>query len=105
MITVQTEQRGVFVLTFMQLFEAYRSLWSNRALAKEEALTEETCKALLYEAIEKELRDEMTHPRVRQAPEVKFHYAVKRIMAAPLAEAEKLDLIDLHLEVMNHIIV
>lgn len=93
------------MLTFVQLFEAYRSLWSNRSLAKDEELTEETCKALLYEAIEKELRDEMTHPRVRQAPEVKFHYAVKRIMAAPLTETEKLALIERHLEVMEHIVV
>ncbi|ANB60782.1 hypothetical protein [Anoxybacteroides amylolyticum] len=92
------------MLTFMQLFKAYRSLWSNRSLAKDEELTEDMCKALLYEAMEKELRDEMTHPRVRQAPEVKFHYAVKRIMAAPLTETEKLALIDLHLEVMEQIL-
>ena len=92
------------MLTFVQLFEAYRSLWSNRSLIKDEALTEESCKSLLYEAIEKELRDEMTHPRVRQTPEAKFHYAVKRIMASPLTDAEKLALIGLHLDVMEHIV-
>ncbi|ANB58910.1 hypothetical protein GFC29_1415 [Anoxybacillus sp. B7M1] len=88
---------------FMHLFEAYRSLWSNRSLNKEEELTEERCKALIHEAIEKELRDEMTHPRVRQAPEVKFHYAVKRIMASPLANETKLALIELHLDVMEYV--
>lgn len=92
------------MLTFIQLFEAYRSLWSNRSLIKDEELTEESCNSLLYEAIEKELRDEMTHPRVRQAPEVKFHYAVKRIMASSLTDAEKLALIELHLDVMEYIV-
>ncbi len=92
------------MITFVQLFEAYRTLWSNRSLTKEEELTEESCKALLYEAIEKELRDEMTHPRVRQSPEVKFHYAVKRVMASSLTETEKLALIELHLDVMERIV-
>ncbi len=93
------------MLTFVQLFEAYRSLWSNRSLIKAEVLTEEKCKSLLYEAVEKELRDEMTHPRVRQTPEMKFRYAIRRIVASSLTESEKLALIELHLEVMERIAV
>ncbi|MBA2875099.1 hypothetical protein [Thermaerobacillus caldiproteolyticus] len=89
-------------LSFIQLFEAYRTLWSNRSLTKAE-LTEESCKSLLYEAIEKELRDEMTHPRVRQSPEVKFYYAVKRVIMSSLTETEKLALIQLHTDIMERI--
>lgn len=91
------------MLSFIDLCQAYRSLWSNRSLAEGEQWTEERCKALLYEAIETELRDERTHPRVRQAPEVKFHYAVQRIAASSLSETEKLALIELHLEAMERL--
>lgn len=89
--------------TFVQLFEAYRSLWSNRSFIKGEKLTEECCKSLLYEAIEKELRDEMTHPRTRQSAEAKFYYAVKRIMNSDLSEHEKLSLVDIYIEVMEQL--
>jgi hypothetical protein len=91
------------VNTFVQLFESYRSLWSNRSFIKDEELTEEYCKSLLYEAIEKELRDEMTHPRTRQSPEIKFFYAIKRIINSNLSEQEKLSLIHIYISVMEQI--
>lgn len=89
--------------TFVQLFESYRSLWSNRSFIKDEELTEGYCKSLLYEAIEKELRDEMTHPRTRQSPEVKFYYAVKRIMHSDLSDHEKLSLVHIYIDVMEQL--
>ncbi|WP_044748117.1 hypothetical protein [Bacillus alveayuensis] len=89
--------------SFVKLLNAYRQLWSNRSLANDQYLDNESSKQLLLETIEKELRDEMTHPRVRQSPEVKFYIALKRIMLSSLSEREKLELIQLHLEVMNKI--
>jgi hypothetical protein len=89
--------------SFVQLLNAYRQLWSNRSLANDQYLDNESSKQLLLETIEKELRDEMTHPRVRQSPEVKFYIALKRIMLSSLSEHEKFELIQLHLEVMNKI--
>jgi hypothetical protein len=90
-------------LTFLQLLEAYRKMWSNRSLTNEQNYNEENGKQLLFEAIEKELRDEMTHPRLRQSAEVKFHIAVKRIMSSSLSDNEKLGLIKLYLETMEKI--
>jgi hypothetical protein len=90
-------------LSFVELLNAYRQLWSNRSLANDQNLNDESSQQLLLETIEKELRDEMTHPRVRQSPEVKFYIALKRIMLSSLSDHEKLELIKLHLEVMNKI--
>lgn len=44
------------------LLQSYRSLWKNRALATDE----ENPDIVLMIAIEKELRDENAHPRVRR---------------------------------------
>jgi len=90
-------------LSFVELLNAYRQLWSNRSLGNDQNLDEESSHQLLLETIEKELRDEMTHPRVRQSPEVKFYIALQRIMLSSLNDHEKLGLIKLHLEVMNKI--
>jgi hypothetical protein len=89
---------------FIELLQAYRQMWSNRSLLLDsQNLDEESCKQLLLEAIEKELRDEMTHPRVRQAAEVKFHLAIKRIMSSSLRDNVKFMLIKLYLEIMDKI--
>jgi hypothetical protein len=90
-------------LSFVELLNAYRQLWSNRSLGNDQNLNEESSQQLLLETIEKELRDEMTHPRVRQSPEVKFYIALQRIMLSSLNDHEKLGLIKLHLEAMNKI--
>ncbi|SFA46039.1 hypothetical protein SAMN05192569_10111 [Parageobacillus thermantarcticus] len=88
--------------SFSTLLEAYRHLWTNRSLTKKK-LNEQESQSLLYETIEKELRDEMTHPRARQLPETKFYYAINRIMNSDLSEQEKLSLIHIHVNVMEQI--
>jgi hypothetical protein len=88
--------------SFSALLEAYRSLWKNRSLTTEK-LNEQESQLLLYETIAKELRDEMSHPRTRQSPEIKFYYAIKRIINSNLSEHEKLSLIHIHISVMEKI--
>ncbi|NUK32100.1 hypothetical protein HT574_19180 [Parageobacillus sp. VR-IP] len=88
--------------SFSSLLETYRHLWMNRSLTTE-ALNEQESKTLLYETIGKELRDEMTHPRTRQSAEVKFYYAVKRIMNSDLSDHEKLSLIHIYINVMEQL--
>jgi len=84
-----------------QLLNAYRSMWSSRSIISETNLSNEQCKSALLEAIERDLRDELTHPRVRKSLEKKFHIAIKRIMSSVLTDSEKLELISVHLEVAN----
>lgn len=88
--------------SFPVLLDAYRRLWPNRSITAE-TLDEQNSKALLYETIRQELRDEWTHPRVRQTPEVKFHYAVKRIATSGLPDRLKLELLDIYLAVMEQL--
>jgi len=72
-----------------RLLEAYKQLWSNRTLSHSaKPVTEQ-----LEEAIIIELKDELTHPRTRKSPWVKYFFAVKRISGSPLKETEKLGLI------------
>jgi hypothetical protein len=88
--------------SFSLLLETYRRLWMNRSLTTE-TLNDQESKTLLYETIAKELRDEMTHPRTRQSPEVKFYYAVKRIMHSDLSDHEKLSLVHIYIDVMEQL--
>ncbi|MGZ0086061.1 hypothetical protein ACWNXI_11025 [Caldibacillus thermoamylovorans] len=87
---------------FSVLLDGYRRLWPNRSLTTE-TLDEQKSKALLYETIQQELRDEWTHPRVRQTPEVKFYYAVKRVIASDLPNDMKIALIQAYLTAMEQL--
>ncbi|STO12522.1 Uncharacterised protein [[Flavobacterium] thermophilum] len=87
---------------FSALLDAYRRLWPNRSITAE-TLDEQNSQALLYETIRQELRDEWTHPRVRQSPEVKFYYAVKRVAASDLPNDVKIALIQAYLTVMEQL--
>lgn len=71
--------------------EAYRKIWPKR-MAAASIQTEEEMER--YIAIE--LRDELTHPRVRKSKEQKFELALERIHSAPLKPEEKNDLIDVY---------
>ncbi|KOO50656.1 hypothetical protein [Priestia koreensis] len=78
-------------MNYEQLLSAYRTLWSSRALP-----TLETAEFTLKEAIQKELGDEMTHPRVRKPLHMKYHFALTRILESSLPEGDQLALIRLH---------
>ncbi|MBB6283140.1 hypothetical protein [Geobacillus subterraneus] len=87
---------------FSILLDAYRHLWPNRSLAAG-PLDEQESETLLYKMIRQELRDEWTHPRVRQTPEVKFYYAVKRVTASDLPNDMKIALIRAYLTAMEQL--
>lgn len=82
-----------------QLFSAYQKLWVNRSFSNQDNLS---IKEKLSYAIQKDLRDEMTHPRVRKSPEVKYELAVQRINNSSLAHSEQLALIDLYTKLLRN---
>lgn len=81
------------------LLQSYRSLWKNRALATDE----ENPDIVLMIAIEKELRDENAHPRVRKDKQKKLIAAIKRINDSSLSSDMKVALIDIHFEIFDTI--
>lgn len=69
--------------------EAYRKLWHERQAASSIESEEEMERFILIE-----LRDELTHPRVRKTKQQKLALAVERIHASPLEQEEKQELIE-----------
>ncbi|MDQ0214410.1 hypothetical protein J2S13_000806 [Oikeobacillus pervagus] len=79
------------------MLEAYRQVWNNRKLPATESLDED----VLRMAIERELLDENSHPRVRRTKEEKFFFAIQRLCQSDLSEHEKISLIELHVQIME----
>lgn len=73
------------------MVEAYRKLWPQRMAAASIESAEE-----MERFITIELRDELTHPRVRKTKEQKLELAMERIHAAPLELKEKEALIEVY---------
>ncbi|QOR68942.1 hypothetical protein IM538_14445 [Cytobacillus suaedae] len=90
---------GGIILDYNKLLAAYRSLWTNRELKALEGDEKE----ILLEAIERDLKDENAHPRVRKDPHIKFFWAVKRIGQGAISDEEKLQLIDIHIEIVERL--
>ncbi|WP_257063106.1 hypothetical protein [Priestia megaterium] len=85
-------------MTSEHLLAAYQTLWLNRSFASKQATTSED---QLHEAIMKDLKDEMTHPRVRQTPYVKYHLGIKRILNSSLSSDEKVALTSLYTNLLD----
>ncbi|MGD7043937.1 hypothetical protein [Jeotgalibacillus proteolyticus] len=81
-----------------QLLEAYESLWNNRIFDRNLSAREITASA-----IKRELKDELTHPRVRVEPDHKFYQAIERIVYSALSRDEKVALIQLYTVILNDI--
>ncbi|MFU1718580.1 hypothetical protein [Bacillus velezensis] len=75
--------------TDKDIAKAYQALWNNRTLPA--STLEEAEKA-----IDLELLDQRTHPRLRKTPEEKFALAVQRIVDSQLQPIEKYELVELH---------
>ncbi|TYR79955.1 hypothetical protein FZC66_12495 [Priestia megaterium] len=88
-------------LYFEQLLAAYQTLWLNRSFLSQTELTSEQ---KLTEAMLKDLRDEMTHPRVRKTPYVKYHIAVRRIIESNLDQSDKVNLITMYTNLLEECI-
>lgn len=86
------------ILKSIEILEAYKSLWSNRTLP-----IEENPEQTLRNAVENELKDEMTHPRLRKTPHRKFTLSVKRIVASSIEDQLKIKLIEYHLSILEEL--
>lgn len=81
---------------YKYLIEQYRQIWHNREL-----ISNGDDEATLRDAILRELLDENSHPRVRKSIFEKFSYACKRIIDSSLSSDVKVELIELHLEILQ----
>ncbi len=82
----------------MKLLESYRRLWPERS-ATSRVQTEEDMERLIII----ELKDELTHPRVRKTKQQKLELAIQRINNTQLDELEKQELIDYYKEIADQI--
>lgn len=69
--------------------EAYRKIWPYRMAAASAGSVEEMERMIIIE-----LKDELTHPRVRKTIEQKLALAVERIRNASLQPEEQNELIE-----------
>jgi hypothetical protein len=81
------------------LLEAYRTIWNNRLLTNKEQESE----AVLVEAIRRELLDENSHPRVRKNKFEKYFSAVNRVIISSVTNETKLQLIELHNQIIEEL--
>jgi hypothetical protein len=89
---------------YVQLLNAYRQLWSNRSLRlKHGEETNKEAQDLLYEAVKKDLLDEMTHPRVRQSPDIKLQWGIERIKNGDLEQKMKDELVSFYHSIYNEL--
>jgi len=87
-------------MNYINLLERYRELWSNRNLS---ATNQDSAKEVLEETIRKDINDEMTHPRVRKDPSIKFYWAIKRIEESDMDMHFKMALIQFYIDAMENI--
>ncbi|MDR4435363.1 hypothetical protein [Bacillus tequilensis] len=79
-----------------EIVKAYASLWNNRSFASDDA-------EAVAEAIDLELLDKRTHPRLRKPMLEKYFAAVQRIVNSQLEPAVKYRLVKLHTERAEHL--
>jgi hypothetical protein len=82
---------------YVVLLEQYRSIWNNRLLTEMEMDSE----AILVNTIRRELLDENSHPRVRKNRYQKYYSAIKRVITSSVSNETKIDLIELHNQIME----
>lgn len=83
-----------------RLLELYKLLWNNRSLEYIDGCDQ---MEVVQQAIRRELKDELTHPRTRKQPMEKYYVAVKRIVESKLNETEQMLLIKEFTQVMNEL--
>lgn len=77
---------------------AYRKLWQDRKVVGAIETLQQ-----LEQQIVIELKDELTHPRVRKTPQQKLGIALQRIAESSLSPQEKNGLSDLYKKIAAHI--
>lgn len=84
---------------FDRLLHEYRKVWNNRLLNVENQNSEE----ILKEAIKRELLDENSHPRVRKNKYDKYYSAIKRLVDSNISPETKVQLIEVHNQMMDEL--
>ncbi|AYC29453.1 hypothetical protein [Paenisporosarcina cavernae] len=77
---------------------AYQKIYSSRRAAQQVA-----CMAELIKLVEAELRDELSHPRVRKSPVEKLEEAKYRIRKTALTNEESTSILQLYEEVFGSV--
>ncbi|XBM32806.1 hypothetical protein AAG663_11280 [Bacillus licheniformis] len=75
----------------LELFQAYKTLWKNRTMEGEG-------REALHQAVDDELNDLCTHPRLRKTKHEKYYQSIRRIVNSQLESEMKLKLIECHTE-------
>lgn len=73
----------------MNIIEAFQRIWPQRQATANIASEEDMKRYIVIE-----LKDELTHPRVRKTKQQKLELAIERINDSPLEQQEKQQLID-----------
>jgi hypothetical protein len=87
-------------INFDELLAEYRMVWNNRMLATSDRSSEETLK----EAIQRELLDENSHPRIRKSKFEKYYSAISRITQSTISNEAKVTLIHVHNDIMEKLV-
>lgn len=73
----------------MNILEAFQQIWPQRQATANIASEEDMKRYIIIE-----LKDELTHPRVRKTKQQKLDLAIERINGSQLGQQEKQQLID-----------
>jgi hypothetical protein len=87
------------VINYDAALKEYRLLWINRLLATTDGNSEQTLK----DAIQRELLDENSHPRIRKNRYEKYYSAVHRIVRSEIPNEAKLQLLKVHNQIMENL--
>ncbi|GAM16752.1 hypothetical protein [Mesobacillus selenatarsenatis] len=88
----------MLAMDYEKILDEYRTIWNNRRLQSDQS-TED----ILKEAIQRDLKDENSHPRARRTLMEKYYLATKRILEASLTTESKIILLQLHMELVEAI--
>ncbi|XXM74293.1 hypothetical protein ACQ0QQ_10675 [Lysinibacillus sphaericus] len=86
-------------VAYQVLLKEYSSVWKNRNFDDENQSPEQ----ILKEAIKRELLDQNSHPRVRKPISEKYISASKRILESGLSSESKVELLDLHIQMIDQL--
>jgi hypothetical protein len=88
----------MLAMDYEKILDEYRTIWNNRRLQSEQSPED-----ILREAIQRDLKDENSHPRARRTLMEKYYLATKRILEASLTSESKIILLQLHMELVEAI--
>ncbi|WP_226676873.1 hypothetical protein [Mesobacillus jeotgali] len=88
----------MLAMDYEKILDEYRTIWNNRRLQSDQSPED-----ILREAIQRDLKDENSHPRARRTLMEKYYLATKRILEASLTSESKIKLLQLHMELAEAI--